>query len=144
MAKAILITNIVTTIFMVGVIRLVQFLNYPLFAKAGSNFSAYHQYHMKWITVVIAVPMIAEFVTTVAMLFYPYPSIPTKLIWLGIVLIFVIWLSTIFFSVPVHDQLTLNYSEAHVKRLVDTNWIRTIAWTARAILCIYFLKLLIK
>jgi hypothetical protein len=41
--------------------------------------------------------------------------------------------TTAFVSVPLHEQLTERFDpEAH-GRLVATNWIRTAAWTTRAL-----------
>lgn len=143
-AKSILIINIITTLFMVGVIWLIQILNYPLFAEAQKNFNAYHQYHMRAITFVIALPMILEAVSAFLMLWFPHPALDQKLIWLGVVLILIIWLSTIFLSVPNHETLMRGFDANAIKRLVQTNWIRTIGWTLRGVLVTYFLSILIR
>ena len=50
-------------------------------------------------------------------------------------LIFVIWLSTAILQVPLHRKLELGGYDARViRRLVATNWLRTLAWSARAVL----------
>ncbi|MEM1334101.1 MAG: hypothetical protein AAGG08_11635, partial [Actinomycetota bacterium] len=47
---------------------------------------------------------------------------------------------TAFVSVPLHERLTSVYDDDAVRRLVSTNWWRTAAWTARAIvLCALFI-----
>ena len=56
---------------------------------------------------------------------------------LGLVLL--IWGITAFVSVPAHQRLAQGFDlEAHT-RLVQTNWIRTLAWTARGALAIWMI-----
>jgi hypothetical protein len=45
-----------------------------------------------------------------------------------------IWASTAFVQVPLHDALEQTPDAAHIRGLVASNWVRTVAWTARAIL----------
>ena len=58
---------------------------------------------------------------------------------LGLVLVVVIWLSTALFQVPQHRRLESGFDEQAHRRLVNTNWIRIIAWTARSILTLTWL-----
>jgi hypothetical protein len=44
----------------------------------------------------------------------------------------VVWLSTFTLQVPAHRALLQGWSEPVHRRLVLTNWIRTVAWTLRA------------
>jgi hypothetical protein len=48
-------------------------------------------------------------------------------------LILVAWGSTFLLQVPYHARLELEFDEAAHGKLVGTNWIRTIAWTARSV-----------
>jgi hypothetical protein len=41
--------------------------------------------------------------------------------------------STVFVQVPAHGRLTGGFDLAVVRRLVRTNWIRTVGWTARTV-----------
>ena len=41
-------------------------------------------------------------------------------------------LSTIFLQVPRHGELVNGYKEEIVTKLVASNWVRTIGWSARA------------
>ena len=45
-----------------------------------------------------------------------------------------IWLSTALLQAPIHTRLMKGFDAALVRRLIITNWIRTVAWTARGIL----------
>lgn len=53
---------------------------------------------------------------------------------LSAALIPVVWLSTAVWQAPMHTRLSLGFDEAVVTRLVMTNWVRTLAWTARGVL----------
>ena len=52
----------------------------------------------------------------------------------ALVMLFVIWISTAVLQVPLHGKLCQVRHERNIRRLVFTNWVRTIAWTARAML----------
>ena len=43
------------------------------------------------------------------------------------------WAVTAFVSVPIHHRLQKNRNEADMRRLVSTNWLRTIAWSGTAV-----------
>jgi hypothetical protein len=42
-----------------------------------------------------------------------------------------VWASTFLLQVPCHDRLSRGWDEGVHARLVQTNWIRTVLWTAR-------------
>jgi hypothetical protein len=56
--------------------------------------------------------------------------VPRWLVWLGAVLAAVPVLVTVTLSVPAHEQLAGGFDAAAHARLVGTNWLRTLAWTA--------------
>jgi hypothetical protein len=60
-------------------------------------------------------------------------------VWLGFALVLVIWIATMTTSVPMHARLGQGADEAALRRLVRTNWIRTLAWTARGVLVLWML-----
>ena len=45
-------------------------------------------------------------------------------------------MSTALVQVPLHDRLRAHYTDIAARRLVATNWIRTIAWSLRAALVV--------
>jgi hypothetical protein len=45
----------------------------------------------------------------------------------------VVWLSTAVSQVPMHDQLVRGYNAEVIRKLVLTNWWRTLAWTIRGL-----------
>jgi hypothetical protein len=53
---------------------------------------------------------------------------------LATVLLALIWLSTAVVQVPLHQSLAARYDDSTLRRLVRSNWLRTMAWTARGLL----------
>jgi hypothetical protein len=134
---AVVITQTVSTIAMTGVIWFVQIVHYPLFSGVGRDKSAdYEKEHEKRTSFVVAPLMFFEAASAVALVFL----FPGKLmVWTGITLLGIIWLSTFLMQVPQHRKLEKGFdSQAH-HRLVSTNWIRTLAWSARSLVVLTLL-----
>lgn len=128
------LTHVFATIFMVGLIWFVQIVHYPLFAHIGkSEFSAYEELHQRFTTWVVAPVMLVELATAVALV-NAAPHAWAASVWGGLMLLLLIWLVTATLSVPAHKALTAEFSTDAHRKLVSTNWIRTIAWTVRGIL----------
>ena len=68
----ILLANVVSTLFMVGLIWMVQIVHYPLFDDVGQeNYVRYQQRHQSNITYVVAPVMLVELATSILLLVYP-------------------------------------------------------------------------
>ena len=129
---AVFLVHLGATLLMVGVIWIVQVVHYPLFVGVGSEgWAAYEAAHQSRITLVVGPLMVAELVTAVWLVLDRPAALPTWAVVLGAGLVVLIWASTAFVQVPLHSALGGAFdAEAH-GRLVATNWIRTVAWTAR-------------
>jgi hypothetical protein len=121
---------------MTGLIWLIQGVHYPLMAKVGeANFVEYAISHARQITYIVGPLMVIEVATSLMCLYWAKQiGIPMWTMWTGLALVFIIWASTALFSVPCHETLSGGFDLATIERLVNTNWIRTIAWTLRSIL----------
>lgn len=125
---------------MTGIIWFVQLVQYPSFAQVDSaSFPDFHTHHSNSISVIVAPLMVAEAVSAIAFLWAPLRVQTSWQIWLGIGLILFIWASTFLLQVPAHSRLGSGFEEASWRRLVRSNWLRTIAWSARAVLVSYWL-----
>ena len=82
--------------------------------------------------------MVVEAFTSVLLLWYP-PIADHSLLLMGVGLIFLIWISTAFLQIPCHGELARGYQPVYHRRLVLSNWIRTISWTLRAVLLTWIL-----
>lgn len=136
MTDAALIANLASTCVMVGVIWFVQIVHYPLLAQFGSSQSVQvaHE-HQRRTGYVVALPMAIEGVSTLALLVRRPDAVSLALPWVGAVLLAVSLGSTLFLSVPLHARMAEGHSPEVGRRLVVTNWPRTVAWSARLVLC---------
>lgn len=137
--SSIFVLNLAATWYMVGLIWMVQVVHYSLFDRVGpERFAAYEADHSRLITPIVGLPMLVE-LATACLLIASAPSVfPRWAAVTGLVLIVLIWLSTAFLQVPCHNQLMNGFDEAAYRKLVSTNWIRTILWTARGSLMGWF------
>ncbi len=133
--KYVFLTNLAATLFMTGLIWLIQLVHYPLFDKVGAaNFSAYAQAHQRLITPLVGIVMLLELVTALALLTEQPTYLSAWASWVGAALLGIVWLSTLLLQIPAHGQLSAGFTpEAHAA-LVMTNWVRTAAWSLRSYL----------
>lgn len=130
---------------MVGLIWFVQIVHYPLFGYVGSKeFETFHEHHKILITPVVGFVMIVELVTTGILIFQIPVGIPNWTVIVGIILIGVIWISTLFLQIPYHIKLSSKFDKNVLMMLVNTNWIRTICWSLRGIIVLIMLDTLMK
>jgi hypothetical protein len=140
MNRSILLLHVASTGMMIGVIWFVQIVHYPMFSLVGrAGFAAYEAAHSRLTTVVVAPPMLVELATGAYLALRAPPGMPPAALWAGLALIAVIWLSTWLLQVPKHRALEAGFDPAAHRALVGTNWIRTVAWTARGILLLVLL-----
>ncbi len=135
--------NIASIWFMVGLIWLIQLVHYPLFIYVGSkDFSLFHKKHKIFITPVVAIVMIAELMTS-GIIFLQFQSkIPNWILIIGLILLGIIWVSTLLIQIPLHNKLNSKFDENLIIMLVKTNWIRTICWSIRGVLSLITLGIL--
>ena len=131
--KWLLVVHLAATLFMAGVIWIVQVVHYPLFAEVGtSGFSKYAVDHARLITYVVLPAMFVELGTAIALASRPGGA--SGLAYTGLALIIIIWASTFFVQVPVHTKLAEGFDADAHRWLVTSNWARTVLWSARAVL----------
>ena len=125
---------------MTGLIWFVQVVHYPLHGEVGSaTFVRYQELHVQWTGFVVMPPMLLELATCFYFALNGYENTPTWLWMVGLGLLGMIWASTGLLQVPAHNALMSNFTEVAHQKLVLTNWIRTIGWTARSGLLIWML-----
>ena len=143
--KPLLLAHVAATLTMFGVILVVQVVHYPLFGKVGPDvFAAYQAGHTRLITYVVFPPMVIELLTAIALVWLRPFGLPAWQVWAGLALVGVIWLSTAFLQVPLHSALATGFDADVHRRLVVTNWVRTVAWSLRAALVLAMLARLIR
>ena len=136
MINSILLANFVATCLMTGVIWFVQWVHYPLLAMVSVDRAVETAIdHQRRTGQVLAIPMAVEGFTTLGLLIIRPESVPIFWPWFGAVLLAVALGSTVFVSVPLHAKMATNPTADVGRRLVVTNWPRTIAWSLRAVVC---------
>jgi hypothetical protein len=132
----ILVIHLMATAFMTGLIWLIQIVHYPSFSYVeSSRFQEFEAFHTKRITPIVAPMMLLELITLVILVFQSFDILllASALTLIGV------WLVTFFISIPCHSKLHRGADEKIIKKLVSSNWYRTIFWSIRTILiCVYF------
>jgi hypothetical protein len=131
-----LLANAAATFFMTGLIWFVQIVHYPLFARVGAGaFSDYERDHARRTGWVVAVPMLVELAVAIATVLV----LGGALAWVGLALLVVVWLSTGLLQIPAHRRLHRGFNAVTHSWLVTTNWVRTVAWSTRAVTSVLLL-----
>ena len=117
---------------MTGIIWLVQLVIYPQFLNVGiGEFSRYHKRHLSGIGMLVAPLMVTELALSgLAVWQFRQHSLQGLTI-AAAAITAALWLTTFLLHVPLHRVLERGWSERHIHRLISTNWIRTILWSAR-------------
>jgi hypothetical protein len=141
-AEAVLIAQVLASVGMFGVIWTIQLVHYPLMAHIPATaFVAYERRHTKAIALIVG-PLMAVEGLCVLVVFFARPSgIPFWLSLIGGIAEAVAIGTTAFVSAPLHGRLENGFDAALISRLILTNWIRTVAWTARGIIAVAMLVL---
>lgn len=137
----VLIAHVAATLYMVGLIWFVQIVHYPLLDQVGAErFTGYARRHAVLTGRVVGPPMVLELISAMWLLTEPQMR-GLGLLWAGLGLLVAIWLSTALVQVPCHRILSQGFDAGAYRRLVRTNWIRTVAWSLRGGLVIWVLLL---
>lgn len=114
---------------LVALIWVVQLVHYPafLYVDAGKA-GAFHQMHTQQITFIVMPLMLLELGLAIWRCTQELPWLPACL---PLVLVAAIWASTFFIQVPLHGQLGQQWDEAVIRKLINTNWLRTVLWTVK-------------
>jgi hypothetical protein len=133
----VVIVHLVSSLLMVGMIWTVQIVHYPLMALVGpERFAAYEAAHAPRMAAVVLLPWTVQGLSTAWLLIAPPSGVPTALILAAATAAIVPVIITVLASVPAHTRLADGFDADVHARLVATNWIRTLAWTAHAVLAI--------
>jgi hypothetical protein len=130
----VLVAGAIATWGMVGVIWMVQLVQYPMLAAysqlSPANAAIEHQ---RRITPLVGPLMATEGITALILLVARPDTMSAASAWAAAALLGVALASTAFVQVPLHSRLAAGDDPAAARRLVSGNWIRTAAWTARGV-----------
>jgi len=119
------------TAALAGLVWVVQLAVYPAFRTVGPTpqWPAYHRAHSSAMVRLTALPWLVQG-GCLAVLLVRQPS--PLLILTGALAATTVAV-TVLLSVPLHARLGQAYDDATAVRLIRTNWLRTVAWTAGAV-----------
>lgn len=136
--KLLLLAHVGATLLLVGLIWTIQIVHYPLFSAVGTDgFAAYQAEHSRRISLIVVPLMLTELATAALFVIVPPVAVGSALLWGGLGLVVVIWLSTFMLQVPQHGLLSGGFDVRAHRLLVSSNWLRTIAWSLRGLLVLW-------
>ena len=122
---------------MTGVIWSVQLVQYPLFSSVGTDqFPLYHDRYTHLITWIVGPAMMVELGSA---LFIVGASYAVEHSLVAIVVLILVWLSTALIQVPCHTNLSHGFDARIHRKLVLSNWVRTIGWSVRSLIALSWL-----
>ena len=123
------------TYAMTGIIWFVQVVHYPLFNLVSDRqWTEFHRAHSFRITWIVAPLMLLELIAAIYFFFLPAGIMSRGEKDIAFLLVVLIWASTFGLQVPQHNRLAKVFLPDAHRRLVTTNWVRTIAWSARSVI----------
>ena len=133
------IVNVAVSWGLLILIWLVQLIIYPALARIpADDFVRYHAWYVTRMTMIVLPLMIGEIIVAIAWFILQDDSV-YPVVAGGLVII--VWWSTVAFQVPIHKSLRAGKDRSKLNRLVATNWIRTVAWTLKAVMVVVFTAL---
>lgn len=139
MAKLVFLGNLLLAGYLTGLIWTIQIVHYPSFAKfSPDSFLDFHAFHTQRISLIVALPMVLELGLTLALWGFALPGFTWQWNALLTALTLIVWVNTFLVAIPLHNQLGQGYDEGLIRQLVNINWWRTIAWTVRFGILLYF------
>ena len=136
----VLLSHLIFTSIMTGVIWVIQIVHYPSFHFIEKElYTAFQKFHMNKISIIVIPIMLAELIT--GMMLFLDKSSKSPFLIISFVILVLIWLITGVFFSKAHNELMTGYRELVVNQLVVMNWIRTLLWTLRLLLLTYFVYL---
>jgi hypothetical protein len=133
--QLLLVLNFAVAAYLTGLIWLVQVRLYPRFGRVSrEEWMAFHQAHTRRLGFVAAGPMVAELLLALALAWVGRAALPGGAGWWALALVGVVWAATFGVAVPFHRRLAQGFDYVAIDGLTRTNWLRTLAWTARILL----------
>jgi hypothetical protein len=127
----IVLGNIAVSWGLLILIGLVQIIIYPGYQRIpNADFTIYHRWYVFRISLVVLPLMIGEVILLVG---WWWSGAGNDYAYLATLAVAVVWLSTLILQVPIHKRLQNGKDDVLIRRLVATNWIRTAAWSLKAL-----------
>ena len=134
----VLVLQALSSLNLMGLIACIQWVHYPMFARLDKReFADSVRWHGERISWLVGPLMLMELVCS--LLLYLFPPWPSSVFGWGLGLVVALWCSTGLLQVPLHSRLTRGYDPLALRRLVVSNWLRTLLWSWRGLLSLFCL-----
>ena len=131
--RLLLLLNFDAAAYLTGLLWTVPLVHNPSFGLVPkAAWAAFHAAHTQRMSYVVLAPMVLELGLAAWLAWAGRGALPGSAGWWSLALVLFVWAVTFFISVPFHNRLTQGYDYIAIDGLVRTNWLRTLAWTARA------------
>ncbi len=140
----VLLACVFSTFAMTGLIWLIQLVQYPLFDRVGREaFCEYEREHCRRITPLVLPLMTTELISSLWLGLHPLAGLES-LLHSGAALAVALWVSTFLMQVPLHNRLSREFQATDHRRLVWSNWLRTVIWSVRSVILLIVLREVIQ
>ncbi len=117
--------NIYSNIYLIAISIIVQLIIYPSFKNySDSTFKFFHSSYTNKMFFIVGPVMILELISTLYLAIKISFFLPTSIVAL-------IWFTTFFLIVPVHDSLNSSFDIRNHKKLLRLNFIRSTFWVLK-------------
>jgi hypothetical protein len=128
------------TFILTGLIWCVQVVKYPLFHLVDRDkFCDFEKKFQRRISFLLFPLIVLECFFAVLMLTVAKEGVEKILSFTLFGLLLFVWFSTFCLQIPEHVELSNGFSLKNIRRLIQTNWIRTIAWSLRSFILLWLL-----
>ena len=138
--NTIFFVHVLATFLITGMMWFIQLIHYPLLSLVGKDpFHVYESAHTRLAIFTVVSLMLLEALTGVLLLIWHPQAVSMPQILVGLGLLAIIWLSTMFLQVPQHHILAKGFDAKAHNFLVQSNWIRTSAYSLRTALLLWII-----
>ena len=136
--QAFVLLETAATLFMAGVLRTMQLLNYPLLALAGTEaFPRYQAAHNRRFALVVVPGVLAAACGGIGLAASRPGQVPLWAPVCELALLAAVLISTAVLQGRHHRVLARGFDQRTIGLLVRSNWIRVAAWSAAAAIALW-------
>ena len=127
--------NKISNLLMVGISVLVQIIIYPSFKNFEfKNFNKFHLSYSKKMLCIVTPIMLTEMFSSIFLII----KVQSPPILISTIVLFLIWIITFLYIVPIHNHLSLNHDNIKIKNLIKLNAFRTFLWILKyVVICLH-------
>ena len=123
-------SNLIVSAILLGLILVIQFVHYKSFKFIDTDkFVDFHKFHTKNISFLVIPLMITEAVTSITICYFYFSLLSLT----NLVLVALIWITTLLLQVPSHNKLSTGKSISEINKLLAGNMIRVYLWSFKVI-----------